>query len=106
MNNAFSGGKASVQIFEADTGSTDETDSETDYQQPTRPKKKRVTKRRSAQPLIIAACTPLMARVHKNIQQAGEMVFCDSTSCLEKYPIYTFNKYIGRWATPWCCNHI
>ena len=36
-------------------------------------------------PLIITVCIPLMSRVHKNIQQAREMIFCDSTSCLEKY---------------------
>ena len=36
-------------------------------------------------PLIITACTPLMSRVHKNVKQAREMIFCDSTSCLEKY---------------------
>ena len=30
--------------------------------------------------MIIAVCTPLMARVHQNVQQAGEMVFCDATS--------------------------
>ena len=42
-------------------------------------------KRTCSQPLIITTCTPLMARVHKNVKQSGEMIFCDSTSCLKKY---------------------
>ena len=32
------------------------------------------------QPLILAICTPLMAQVHKHIQQAKELVFIDSSS--------------------------
>lgn len=35
--------------------------------------------------MIIAICTPLMSRVHKYIKQAGEMVFCDSTSTLDRF---------------------
>ena len=39
----------------------------------------------NGKPLLLVACTPLMSRVHEIIQQSGEMIFCDSTSCLEKY---------------------
>ena len=34
--------------------------------------------------MIIAVCIPLMARVHQNAQQAGEMVVCDATSSLDR----------------------
>jgi hypothetical protein len=37
------------------------------------------------QPLILAICTPLMARVHKHIQQAKELVFIDSSSSFEDF---------------------
>ena len=37
------------------------------------------------QPLILAICTPLMARVHKYIQQAKELVFIDSSSSFEGF---------------------
>ncbi len=77
--NATSGGKAHVQVYE--TENTDQMDSDTESQPP-KPKKKKIC---YSTPLIITACTPLMSRVHKNIQQAREMIFCDSTSCLEKY---------------------
>jgi len=40
--------------------------------------------------LILVAFIPLMACVHKMIQQSGEMMFCDSTSCLEKYNFTLF----------------
>ena len=79
ITNAASGRKACVQVY--DTGNTDETDSDTDNQPP-KPKRKKIS---SSIPLIITACTPLMSRVHKNVKQAREMIFCDSTSCLEKY---------------------
>ena len=35
--------------------------------------------------MILAVCTPLMRRVHENIQQAGEMTFCDATSSLDRF---------------------
>ena len=35
--------------------------------------------------MIIAICTPLMSRVHKCIKQAEEVVFCDSTSTLDRF---------------------
>lgn len=35
--------------------------------------------------MVIAICTPLMSRVHQSVQQAGEMVFCDATSSLDRF---------------------
>ena len=35
--------------------------------------------------MIVAIRTPLMSWVHQFIQQAGEMVFCDSTSTLDRF---------------------
>ena len=35
--------------------------------------------------MVIAICTPLMCRVHQYVQQAQEMVFCDSTSSLDRF---------------------
>ena len=54
------GGKASVQRFHTTEGECD-------------------------QPLILAICTPLMSRVHQHIQQAGELVFIDSSSSFDDY---------------------
>ncbi len=42
------------------------------------------------QPLVLAICTPLMARAHCLIRQAGELVYCDSTSSLDRYNCPTF----------------
>jgi len=41
-------------------------------------------------PLSVAICTPFMARVHKNIPQAGEMAFINSTSSLDRYNLSMF----------------
>lgn len=45
------------------------------------------------QPLILAICTPLMARVHEHIQQSSELVFIDSSSSFEDYnnPIFVMS---------------
>lgn len=45
------------------------------------------------QPLILAICTPLMARVHEFIQQSKELVFIDSSSSFEDYnnPIFVLS---------------
>ena len=66
-----------------DTKASSDTDEDTFDPPPT--KKKKTGKRKNSQPLIIAACTPLMARVHQSIRQAEELIFCDSTSSLERY---------------------
>ena len=44
----------------------------------------------SDQPLVLAICTPLMARAHRLVRQAGELVYCDSTSSLDRYNCPTF----------------
>ena len=41
-------------------------------------------------PLIIAIVTPLMNRVHKEVQQSGEMVFVDATSNTEEHNLKVF----------------
>ena len=39
----------------------------------------------SDQPLLLAICTPLMARVHEHVNQAGEIMFVDSSSSLDDF---------------------
>ena len=41
-------------------------------------------------PLIIALVTPLMNRVHKEVQQSVEMVFVDATSNTEEHNLEVF----------------
>ena len=41
-------------------------------------------------PLVLAVCTPLMARAHAMIQQARELVYCDSTASLDRCSCPTF----------------
>ena len=43
-----------------------------------------------SQPLIIALVTPLMKRVHKEVQQSGELVFIDATSNTEEHNLKVF----------------
>ena len=40
--------------------------------------------------LVIVICTPLMCRVHQYVQQAQEIVFCDSTSSLDRFNNFLF----------------
>lgn len=44
-------------------------------------------------PLILAICTPLMARVHEHVQQSKELIFIDSSSSFEDYnnPIFVLS---------------
>ena len=49
------------------------------------PPTKRKRREVSNKPLILAICTPLMARVHKQVCQSVEIVFCDATSSLDRY---------------------
>ena len=75
------GGKALLQKYERWSVDSSDNDSDDSASPPTT-KKRKVD---SGKPLILVACTPLMARAHEMILQSGEMMFCDSTSCLEKY---------------------
>ena len=45
------------------------------------------TKRRKKRklPMILVLVTPLMACAHQEIQQASEIVFCDSTASLDRF---------------------
>ncbi len=53
------------------------------------PKKKKRCKEK-VKPFILAVCTPLMARVHRNVMQSSEIVFCDATASLDRYNIALF----------------
>ena len=44
----------------------------------------------ASQPLVLAICTPLMSCAHQLVKQAGELVYCDSTSSLDRYNCPTF----------------
>ena len=46
--------------------------------------KPKEVKQQTESPFVLAIVTPLMARVHKLVQQAGEMVFCDATASLDR----------------------
>ena len=61
------GGKAKLQRFEKDPADS-ESDTDDDLEPPKTKKRKTSTK---GKPMIIAVCTPLMCRVHENVQQAG-----------------------------------
>ncbi len=80
--NSGSGGQAKLQCYENEVSTLENTDSESDVDEKPPQKKKKVLR---SQPMIIAICTPLMCRVHRNIQQAGEMLFCDATSSLDRF---------------------
>ena len=40
--------------------------------------------------MILAIVTPLMARAYQHIQQASEIVFCDSTASLDRFNTSVF----------------
>lgn len=40
--------------------------------------------------LVLAVCTSLMARAHRLVKQAGELVYCDVTSSLDRFNSPTF----------------
>lgn len=58
-------------------------------------------------PLKIAIVTPLMNRVHKEVQQSGELVFVDATSNTEEHNLKVFVMCTQRlWrTTTWSFNH-
>ena len=72
------GGKALLQWYETDD------DKDTDIESECVPKKKK-KKEVSNKPLILVLLAPLMARAHQEIQQASEIVFCDSTATLDRF---------------------
>ena len=89
------GGKALLQWYEAPIS---EMDDELDEKAPPAKRKKREP---SEKPLILAICTPLMARAHRNVMQAGEIVFCDSSCSMDR-----FNTSIFILSTTTACSGI
>ena len=42
------------------------------------------------QPMIVTICTPMMARAHQYLPQAAEVMYCDSTSSLDRFNTSVF----------------
>ena len=80
--NSDSDGQAKLQVYQNESSKSADHSDDTDSEIIQKPLKK---KKRMSQPLVIVICTPLMCRVHQNVQQAGEMVFCDATSSLDRF---------------------
>ena len=82
-NNQF-GGKVLMQEYAAPIveSSDDESDQESNVKQ------SKTTKH--SVPLIISICTPLMSCVHRHAQQSRELIFCDSTSSLDRFNVSLF----------------
>lgn len=53
-------------------------------------------------PFVLAIVTPLMARAHKLVRQAGELVFCDATASLDRLntPVYIISTATAAGAIP------
>lgn len=80
-NEAYSNqnGKAVFQWYKGgNCAISDETNED-----PPPPKKHK--RELSDKPLILAICTLLMSRAHKYVCQAGELVFCDSSSSMDRF---------------------
>ncbi len=95
--NRETGGKAILQWYES-LAESEESDGESETKPPPLKKKK---KRPSNKPLILAVCTPLMARAHKEVCQAGEIVFCDASSSMDR-----FNTSLFMLSTTHACSGI
>ena len=56
----------------------------TDDEEPVLPRKKKLKlqKQKKEESLTVAICTPLMARIHQGIPQAGELMYVDSTASI------------------------
>ena len=77
---ALQGGKAKLQRYEANIKYLSDDDEDE-----TKPPKQKKPKLIRETPFILSLCTPLMARIHETICQAGEMTFCDCTSYLDHF---------------------
>lgn len=64
----------------------------------------------SSAPLILAVCTPLMARVHTMLRQSWEYVYCDATANLDRHNLAVFtlstSHCSGGVYTPGGCDNI
>ena len=97
-NFALQGGRAKLQRYEADIeypSDIDEDHAEDDMKPPKK-KKPKITRET---PFILSLCTPLMARVHTTVCQAGEITFCDCTSSLDR-----FNTALSVLSTTHCAS--
>ena len=93
-----SGGCAKMQWYEpAEEESNDDTDDCDEItEEPKTKRKRRHNCKETSKPFILALCTPLMARVHSNVVQSSEMVFCDSTASLDRLntSLFIFQHHI------------
>ena len=81
-------GRALLQWYETQTDNySDDVNSDGESNPPPPKKKKRES---TSKPLILAICTPLMARAHECVCQAGELLFCDSTSSMDRFNTSVF----------------
>ena len=81
------GGHAILQRFKGkaqQSDSEDASDSDSNQESPKR-KRRKLKQTERETPMVVAVCTPLMSRVNQFTQQAGEMIFCDSTSTLDRF---------------------
>ena len=64
----------------------------TDDKEPVLPRKKKLKlqKQKKEESLTVAICTPLMARIHQGIPQAGELMYVDSTASIDRYNLSMF----------------
>ena len=64
----------------------------TDDEEPVLPRKKKLKlqKQKKEESLTVAICTPLMARIHQGIPQAGELMYVDSTASIDRYNLSMF----------------
>ena len=87
LQHSKDGGKIVLQKYSDAYHSEVQSDDDQsgDDQEP--PCKKR---KKESSPLSIVICTPLMARVHQYIPQAGEIAYIDSTSSLDRYNLSMF----------------
>ena len=82
------GGKALLQWYVRNNCDNESGSSGSDCEEIPRPKKKK--QEIPQKPMILAIVTPLMARAHQHIQQASEIVFCDSTASLDRFNTSVF----------------
>ena len=84
------GGKATLQFFDSmkPTDEGEPSDGEaSDCSESGKPPKKR---KYAIQLMIVTVCTPMMARAHQNLPQAAEIMYCDSTSILDRFNTSVF----------------
>ena len=70
----------------------------TDDEEPALPREKKLKlqKRKIEESLTVAICTPLMARIHQGIPQAGELMYVDSTASIDRYNLSMFLLSTGH----------